>query len=348
MSLRRRTPTSIRFILVVVSLCSGTLRAFADDSTQHALPLRAYAETISDVGVSFDMVPIPGGRFRWGSPDSEVNRKEDEGPQIEVMIEPFWMGKYEVTWDEFDVWSYRLDVKRRKEAGTAPTTRDRMADAVTRPTAPYVDPTFGMGHEACPAICMTQHAAKMYCQWLSKKTGHYYRLPTEAEWEYACRAGTKTAYSFGNNPDDLDDYGWFYDNSDERYHKVGQKKPNPWGLYDMHGNVSEWVLDRYEPDWYLRLRGNGQPVTSPLNIPTKVYPRVVRGGSWDDDRDDLRSAARFASTPDWKSQDAQIPRSIWHHTDALHVGFRIVRPFRPPSAKERTERKLGAEGEIAR
>jgi len=191
-----------------------------------------------------------------------------------------------------------------------------------------------MGKNNYPAICMTQLAARMYCKWLSAKTGRYYRLPTEAEWEYACRAGTTSAYSFGNDPDQIDDYAWHIDNSDEAYHEVGQKKPNPWGLHDMHGNVAEWVLDQHDPQRYAASDGKTVSVTEALAIPTELYPRIVRGGSWDDDIEALRSAARDYSSEDWKEQDPQFPQSIWYHTDALHVGFRVVRPLKRPSPAE--------------
>jgi formylglycine-generating enzyme required for sulfatase activity len=179
---------------------------------------------------------------------------------------------------------------------------------------------------------MTQFAAKMYCKWLSAKTGRYYRLPTEAEWEYACRAGTKTAYWFGDDPKKLDTYGWYTGNSDDKYQKVCKKKPNPWGLYDMHGNVCQWVLDQYVADFYAR--SAGRVAVNPLAPPTKEYGRVVRGGSWDDEPERCRSAARRWSNKDWKKQDPQLPQSPWYMTDANFVGFRVVRPLRMPTAKE--------------
>jgi formylglycine-generating enzyme required for sulfatase activity len=295
--------------------------------------MKPYTQVISGTDVAFDMVPIRGGTYLMGSPSSEANRKADEGPQHKVTIEPFWMGKHEVTWDEYDIWSFKLDIQRRSILNIKPTERDTVADAVTRPTAPYTDMTFGMGHDGFPAICMTQVAAKMYCKWLSAKTGNFYRLPTEAEWEYACRAGTTTAYSFGDDPKQLDDHAWYFDNSDEQYQKVGKKKPNPWGLHDMHGNVREWTLDKYIPDFYAKFTST-EAVKSPLAIPTDVYPHVVRGGSWDDDADKLRSAARIPSDPSWKQKDPQLPQSIWYFTDALGVGFRIVRPLRVPDQAE--------------
>ena len=314
------------------SQSSATKEADSSADAASATEMRPYTEHIPGTDVSFEMVPIPGGTFLMGSPETEANRSEDEGPQHRVKIDPFWMGKFEVTWDEYEIWNFSLDVQRRQLRGIEPTERDKLADAVTRPTKPYTDMTFGMGKEGYPAICMTQLAAKKYCEWLSAKTGRFYRLPTEAEWEYACRAGTTTAYSFGDDPGRLDEFAWYYDNSDGQYQKVGQKKPNPWGLHDMHGNVAEWCLDQYDPAFYAKCAE--QPLTdNPLRRPSRLYPRVVRGGSWDDDPELLRSAARRGSTPDWKMQDPQIPQSIWYHTDAIFVGFRVVRPLVEPPAE---------------
>lgn len=294
--------------------------------------MKPYDELIEHTDVKIPMVPIRGGTFLMGSPEDEGERESDEGPQRRVEISPFWMGKYEITWDQYDAWGEEMDQLRRKAFGIAANERDLIVDGISKPTEPYTDMSFGMGKRDYPAICMTQHAARTFCQWLSAKTGRYYRLASEAEWEYACRAGTTTAYSFGDDPEQLDDYAWYFDNSDGQYQKVGQKKPNPWGLYDIHGNVAEWVLDQYDPERYSKLEDG---VSNPLLVPLEVYPRVVRGGSWDDDPEMLRSAARLASDPDWKQQDPQIPRSIWYHTDALGVGFRIVRPLVEPSEEEK-------------
>ncbi len=314
------------------SVVADDRTAVADSVATTEEQMKPYTEVIEQTEAAIDMVPIPGGTFTIGSPDNEADRKDDEGPQHTIQIDPFWMGKHEITWNQYEIWGENIDIARRQIFGLPATERDNVADVVTRPTPPYTDMSFGMGKLQNPAICMTQHAARMYCKWLSAKTGHYYRLPTEAEWEYACRAGTTTAWSFGDDPAALDEYAWYAGNSDGTYHEVGQKKPNPWGLYDMHGGVAEWVLDQYVADIYSQRTGE---VRNPLAIPVTLYPRVVRGGGWDDEPDMLRSAAREGSDESWKEQDPQIPQSIWYHTDALGVGFRVVRPLVEPSDKEK-------------
>jgi formylglycine-generating enzyme required for sulfatase activity len=291
--------------------------------------MKSYVETIPNTALKFEMVPISGGTFTMGSPPTEPKRSKDEGPAHEVAIAPFWMGKHEVTWDEYDEFAFAMDLKRKKREGidlAKQRETEKAADAVTRPTPPYADETFGMGRRGQPVICITHHAAMEYCRWLSAKTGKTYRLPTEAEWEYACRAGSKTAYSFGDDPSKLDEYAWYVENT-EKPQPVGKKKPNAWGLYDMHGNVSEWCLDHYVADLY-RTLAKEPPSRGPVVLPSaKEYPYVARGGSWDDDADRLRSAARLASNPEWSVQDPQRPQSIWWHTDATFVGFRIMRPL---------------------
>jgi formylglycine-generating enzyme required for sulfatase activity len=335
------------FLSLVASLCillTGRMAASSDDSSDDSAvvanaaaaneaEMKQYAEVIEHTDVVIDMLPIQGGTFMMGSPGSEKDRNKDEGPQHQVKIDPFWMGKYEITWNQYEIWGENIDISRRKIFGTPTTPRDGVADAVTRPTPPYTDMSFGMGKQQKPAICMTQHAARTYCKWLSAKTGRYYRLPTEAEWEYACRAGTTTTYSFGDDVAKLDEYAWYDENTNDNYEDVGQKKPNPWGLYDMHGNAAEWVLDQYLPDAYSKRSGG---VRNPLSVPSKLYPRIVRGGGWDDDPTLLRTAVREGSSEEWKEQDPQIPRSIWYHTDALGVGFRIVRPLVEPSDAEKS------------
>lgn len=319
-------------LLVTPTQLPGEELVVADAVATTAEDMKPYSEPIEHTDVTIEFVPIPGGNFLMGSPTDEADRNNDEGPRQQVKVDPFWMGKYEITWNQYEIWGENIDITRRKIFSSPGTPRDAVADAVTRPTPPYTDMSFGMGKQQHPAICMTQHAARKYCEWLSAKTGRYYRLPTEAEWEYACRAGTDTAYSFGNDPAALDEHAWYAGNTNDQYMPVGQKKPNPWGLFDMHGNVSEWTLDQYSAKGYA---ASDKVVNNPLRVPTTLFPRTVRGGGWDDSAASLRSACRFASDEDWKQQDPQEPQSIWYHTDALSVGFRIVRPLNVPSTEER-------------
>ena len=281
---------------------------------------QTYTETIPGTSVTFDMVAIPGGTFVMGSPASERGRGADEGPVHEVRIAPFWMERTEVTWNEYDTFAFAQAIARAGGGAAAPVSG---ADAITKPTPPYADESFGFGKGRQPVISVQYHAAMEYCRWLSAKTGKVYRLPTEAEWEYAARAGTATAYSFGDDASKLETYGWFEGNSGGHPHPVGGKTPNPFGLYDMHGNVAEWVVDRYEPGFYATVKAG---TVGPVLLPTeRRYPYGVRGGSWDDPPVRLRSAARRASSEEWNRRDPQSPQSIWWHTDATFVGFRIVR-----------------------
>jgi len=319
---RQVTQPRLAFTLVVA------LTATAPAQSPPPGEMKPYVEKIAGTELKFEMVPIPGGTFTMGSSADEAKREPDEGPTFVATIAPFYMGKCEVTWDEFDEYAFSKDImrKRRENADTAkqPAT-ETAADAVTRSTKPYADMTFGFGGRRNPAICMTHHAAMEYCRWLSAKTGKTYRLPTEAEWEYACRAGTTTAYSFGDEVGSIGEYAWYVENT-EKPMPVGKKKPNPWGLHDIHGNVAEWCIDYYQPDAYASF-AKLKPAKGPVILPTtKEYSYVARGGGWDDDPDKLRSANRIASTLEWSVQDPQRPQSIWWHTDATNVGFRVVCP----------------------
>lgn len=326
-----------------------------------------YKATIPGSSVTYEMVPIPGGTFTMGSPDSEAKRKGNEGPQFQVKVDPFWMGKYEVTWAEYklfmglygamkDIVSFRntlqagddadpkilkrknallAELKKNKELAQWLATKVSDVDAITAPTRLYEPSfTFEKGQDPRqPAVTMTQYAAKQYTKWLSKLTQDFYRIPTEAEWEYACRAGSKTAYYFGDDPAKLKEHAWYVENADDRHHKVGQLKPNPWGLYDMHGNVSEWVMDELK-DSYAKPASEPVPAMKAVAFPEIAFPRVVRGGHWDSSADEVRAAYRMGShDEDWKFVDPNIPLSPWWFTTdpARGVGMRIIRPLKRPS-----------------
>ncbi len=319
-----------------------------------------YTVTIPDSTVSFEMIPIPGGEFLLGSPAFEENRREDEGHQLRVKVEPFWIGKHEVTWAEYQNFMQQYEIFKKldelrftgtrmesakKQLEAMPKVKEYLekealdVDAITCPTPLYDSSfTYGPGEEPeQPAVTMSQFAAKQYTKWLSGITGEQFRLPTEAEWEYAARAGTTTAYSFGDDAANIGDYAWTTDNADYQTHEVGQLKPNPWGLYDMHGNVAEWVLDEYVADHYSKLK-EGVTVAEAVAWPVKLFPRSIRGGSWLVEAPDCRSAARYQSDdPEWTLSDPNLPTSPWWFTEepATGVGFRIIRPLAPMNAELR-------------
>lgn len=291
--------------------------------------MQPYRERIVGVSVNggemqLDMTPVPGGEFLLGSPETEPGRGHLESPRRSVQVGPFWMATHETTWDLYRVFMFDTD-----RGGNEPAAA--WADAVSRPTPPYRPMDFGMGVDGFPAISMTQFAARQFTKWLSMKTGRFYRLPTEAEWEYACRAGTDSAWSFGDDAAGIDRFAWHAGNSERRYQQPAQLEPNPWGFFDLHGNVAEWTLDAHAD--YTAL-GDDDPLLDPIAWPVKEYPRSVRGGSWRDEPEALRCAARRGSQLSWKRMDPQIPQSIWYHTSARFLGFRVARPLVEPSPEE--------------
>ncbi|MEM7574007.1 MAG: SUMF1/EgtB/PvdO family nonheme iron enzyme [Bacteroidota bacterium] len=305
----------MRSILLIILLW------FSMISFLHGQDFPTETVQLPDTDISFDLVQLPGGNFRLGSQTEDV----------EVELSPFWIGTHEVTHD-----LYRLFQVRANDNETA-AREDFSVDAISRPSPPYLDLTYGMGMRGgFPQVNTTQQAALRFCQWLYQKTGQFYRLPTEAEWEYACLAGSEVGLpqvqaGTSIRPEDLEEYAWLYENSGEVYHPTGQKAPNAFGLYDMLGNVSEWTLDHYTADYYDYLREN--PV-DPWVVPSRKHSRTVRGGSYDSYQEECSCRLRIKSSARWQARDPQIPKSIWWNVDAPFVGFRLVRPVDQPSEAE--------------
>lgn len=308
------------FALLLSAWCFRS--AHAQDTVK---AFSAYQFTIPNSQVVSKMVPIPAGSFLMGSSRKEKGRGANEGPQRDVTVSAFWMSEVEVTRDQFDAF-YKDET----------TSANSAVDAVTRPSPQYIDFSRGMGKKGgYPVNSMSQHTALMYSRWLYQKTGMFYRLPTEAEWEYACRAGTTTRYYFGDDETQLDQYAWHKKNSGNKFQKTGLKLPNAWGLYDMLGNVVEWTLDHYDDKPLVDTPNKSK---KPVVAPDKTsYPKVLKGGGFDEDASHLRCAQRFVSDPSWNRRDPQLPKSRWWLTDAPAVGFRIVRPLKEPSAAEAEE-----------
>jgi len=309
----------------------------------------SFTEQIPRSSVSFRMIAIPGGKFKMGSPDNEPFRKADEGPVREVEISQFYMSELEVTWDEYLAF-YTQTASQGKTSDTKETKAKKLSDvdAVSGATPPYGEPDKGWGLGQRPAISFTFHAATTYCKWLSMVTGKKYRLPTEAEWEYACRAGTETPYFFAGDPSKfqkkgrkgkivvkdtsvINSYVIYSANSFSKTETPDLVKANPFGLKNMSGNVAEFCSDWYQPDAYSKYPAG---IIRDPKGPESGEEHVIRGGSYLDPAGDVRSASRnFTHTADWLKTDPQIPKSIWWYSDCFHVGFRVVCEFDENSGK---------------
>jgi formylglycine-generating enzyme required for sulfatase activity/nitrate/TMAO reductase-like tetraheme cytochrome c subunit len=302
-----------------------------------------FTELIPNSSISFNMKAIPGGKFNLGSPESEPFRKADEGPVREVEISPFFMAEIEVSWEEYLAFYVQTAAEGRStDTEGLRKSNNSKTDAISGATPPYGQPDQGWGLGKRPAISFSYHAAETYCKWLSSVTGKTYRLPTEAEWEYACRAGSQSPYFFPGDPKKFEKTGIlskisksdtavintyiiYKANSLSRTQLPDRVRPNPFGLKNMSGNVAEFCSDLYQPDAYAKYPSG--TVRDPKG-PEEGTEHVVRGGSFLSTAGYLRSAARdFTRTDEWLRTDPQMPKSIWWYSDCFNVGFRVVCEF---------------------
>lgn len=246
----------IALCLVNAAMCQAQNEPFIDKLPDHL--------------VQWKMLPVPGGEFSSGG--------------IKHKVEPIWMGETEVTWDLFEIWALRMDLTQEQQVAGV--------DATSRPSKPYAVIFTNFGHHGFPAICMSHANATGFCAWLSEKTGRKYRLPTEVEWEYVCRAGS-------DQLPDFEKASWTWENAEDLTHKVGLKEANTWGFKDMFGNVAEWC----ESDG--------------------VAP-VVRGGSWKSKAASLGFSTREVESPAWNEADPQVPKSKWWLANGQFIGMRLV------------------------
>lgn len=239
--------------------------------------LKPFTETLPGSVVKIQMQAIPGGPVKIG--DKQVD------------VKPFWMANTETPWEAYDLFL---------TSGPASKPYDQSefgADVIARPSKSYILPDLGWGHHGYPVINVSFTSVTMFCRWLSSVTKKKYRLPTEAEWELACRAGNQGDWKTSKG--DLEKSDWYGANSDRMTHPVGTKQPSKYGLYDMFGNVGEWATDM-----------DGKP--------------VLCGGTFKDAIADISPATRKRYSPAWQATDPQIPKSRWWLSDGSFVGFRLV------------------------
>jgi formylglycine-generating enzyme len=323
------------------STSSAAKEIFTEPAT--VTEFKSFSERIPKSSVSFNMIAVPGGSFKMGSPSGEPFRREDEGPVREVKLSPFFMAEIEVSWDEYLAF-YVQTAAEGRSTDTEGLRKKKSAetDAISGATPPYGQPDQGWGLGKRPAISFSYHAAETYCKWLSKVTGKTYRLPTEAEWEYACRGGSTTPYFFPGNPGKFEKTGLkarlskndtavintyviYKGNSPSKTQLPERVKPNPFGLKNMAGNVAEFCADWYQPDAYSKYPEG--ILTNPKG-PAEGKEHVIRGGSFMSTAGMVRSATRdYTRTDAWLKTDPQMPKSIWWYSDCFNVGFRVVCDF---------------------
>jgi formylglycine-generating enzyme required for sulfatase activity len=260
-------PSQVALLAIALAVVTATAR------TPQSAALQPYTESLAGTTVSFEMVPVPAGTIT-------VDGKP-------VAVQAFYIGRSEVTWDLYDVFALKLDAP--KDTGAA--------DAIARPSQPYGAPDYGWGHAGYAAISIAREGAEAFCEWLSRKTGKRYRLPTDAEWAHTA------ALAAGSNALDQarrDAIAWHRGNADARTHPVGKKQADALGLFDLFGNAAEWVT-------------------------TADGSRVVRGGSFRDTATAIGPSTRAVQDDSWNERDPQLPKSRWWLSDGPFVGFRIVR-----------------------
>lgn len=218
----------------------------------------------------FNLIKLPDGTY------------EKDGQK--TVIKNLWISETEITWDVYSIYAFKLDLTQEQQAVGF--------EAKSRPSKPYGAPDRGYGFKGYPAVGMHWNAAEFFCKWISEKTGKKFRLPTEAEWEYAAKAG-------GGMPANVDTVSWNWDTAEDKTMPVGKKTPNAWGLYDVLGNASEWCL---APDG----------------------TRVVRGGSFKEKKNEINFTFRAPLSPKWQEADAHTPKSVWWLSDGPQVGIRLI------------------------
>jgi len=304
----------ISLMVILMMICSSVIAQRG---------LRSYKVKIPNTDVQLKMVAIKDGNFNMGSTYSAVNSGEDERPIHHVELDAFWIAEHEITQELYQLFLDRsVDHLRRDGVKNPMIIVD--VDQIPRPPIPAMDSTRVQVPGTHPAVNMTQAEASAFCEWLSAMTGAYYRLPTEAEWEYACRAHRESEYHF-DKTESVDIYAWNRFSSNGSAHAVKGKKPNRWKLYDMLGNVAEWTLDHYATRGY-----DNHKIRNPTILLEEDAPAVVRGGSWLKHPSSLRCGAREALDPRWEEYDE--PQERAHKSES--VGFRVVRPYFMPNTPE--------------